>query len=87
LNFQLQYTDKKSKARAGRFTTDHGIVETPVFMPVGTQASVKTQSPKDLDEIRTQIILANTYHLYMRPGADLLADFGGIHNFMNWPVM
>lgn len=85
MKFQLEHTDKHSKARAGLLETDHGIVETPIFMPVGTQASVKTQSPRDLDEVKAQIILANTYHLFLRPGADLLQEFGGIHKFMNWP--
>lgn len=85
MNFQLLHTNKSSKARAGVIETSHGMIETPIFMPVGTQATVKTQSPKDLKELQAQIILANTYHLYLRPGADLISDFGGIHNFMNWP--
>jgi len=69
--------------------TDHGNIETPIFMPVGTQATVKTQSPRDLKELQAQIILANTYHLYLRPGSDIIAGFGGIHKFMNWagPVL
>jgi queuine tRNA-ribosyltransferase len=85
LQFRLLNTDKKSKARAALLSTSHGEIETPVFMPVGTQASVKTHSPRDLLELQAQIILANTYHLYLRPGADLIAEFGGIHKFMNWP--
>ncbi len=84
MKFTLLHTDTRSKARLGRIETDHGTIETPIFMPVGTQASVKTQSPKDLDELRAQIILGNTYHLYLRPGADLIAGFGGLHRFMNW---
>jgi len=64
--------------------TDHGTIETPIFMPVGTQASVKTQSPADLEKLNARIILGNTYHLYLRPGADLIAEFGGLHRFMNW---
>jgi queuine tRNA-ribosyltransferase len=84
LKFILEHTDQKSKARAGILKTDHGTIETPVFMPVGTQATVKTQAPRDLKDLKAQIILANTYHLYLRPGADLLKKFGGIHNFMGW---
>ncbi len=84
MNFKLLQTDARSKARLGLIETGHGTVETPIFMPVGTQASVKTQSPRDLEDIKAQIILGNTYHLYLRPGADLIASFGGLHNFMNW---
>jgi queuine tRNA-ribosyltransferase len=84
LNFQLLHTDIHSKARAGLINSDHGDIQTPVFMPVGTQATVKTQSPRDLKELQAQIILGNTYHLYMRPGAELIARFGGLHKFMNW---
>lgn len=89
MEFRLIHTEKGGDARAALLKTDHGVVETPVFMPVGTQASVKTQSPRDLHEVQAQIILANTYHLYMRPGAELLKRFGGIHNFMRWngPVL
>ena len=82
--FQLHHTDRSSKARAGTVTTDHGTIQTPIFMPVGTQASVKTLSPDELIETGAQIILGNTYHLYMRPGADLIQKFGGLHSFMNW---
>jgi queuine tRNA-ribosyltransferase len=71
-------------ARAGRLTTPHGVIETPVFMPVGTQATVKSVSPDELRDVKAQIILSNTYHLYMRPGADVIAHFGGLHKFMNW---
>lgn len=71
-------------ARAGVFTTPHGRIETPVFMPVGTQASVKSVSPDDLCELHAQIILSNTYHLYLRPGAELIEKFGGLHGFMRW---
>ncbi len=87
--FQLHHTDYSSKARAGTITTDHGTIETPIFMPVGTQASVKTLSPDELIEAGAQIILGNTYHLYMRPGAELIRKFGGLHAFMNWkrPVL
>ena len=84
--FSLQHTDKSCKARAGVYHTGHGDIETPIFMPVGTRASVKTQSPRDLGDIGAQIILGNTYHLYLRPGAKRIADFGGLHKFMNWPL-
>ena len=72
-------------ARAGRFRTDHGTVETPVFMPVGTQASVKAVEQRELQELGAGIILANTYHLYLRPGTDIIREAGGLHRFMNWP--
>jgi len=84
LKFELLTTDSKSKARAGVLTTDHGIIETPIFMPVGTQATVKTQTPEELDNNHVQIILANSYHLYLRPGEQLIHAFGGLHNFMSW---
>lgn len=89
MKFSLIHTDQQSKARAGLIETGHGGIETPVFMPVGTQATVKTQSPRDLYELNAQIILGNTYHLYMRPGQELISSFGGIHKFMNWekPVL
>ena len=72
-------------ARAGEFVTPHGVIETPLFMPVGTQATVKAMSPLELDEIGAQIILGNTYHLYLRPGAGVIEAAGGLHRFMNWP--
>lgn len=71
-------------ARAGELVTPHGLIKTPVFMPVGTQATVKAMNSRELHEIEAQIILANTYHLYLRPGADLIAKAGGLHSFMNW---
>ena len=71
-------------ARAGEFTTPHGVIKTPVFMPVGTLATVKAMSPRELDEISTQIILGNTYHLYLRPGEEIISGAGGLHEFMNW---
>lgn len=83
-NFSFKLLSKDGSARAGLLLTTHGDVETPVFMPVGTQATVKSLTPAQLDELKTQIILANTYHLYLRPGADVIQDFGGLHNFMNW---
>lgn len=78
-----------SGARAGRLTTDHGIVETPCFMPVGTQGAVKTMSSGDLEKMGATIILANTYHLYLRPGMKVMEEAGGIHDFMSWrgPVL
>lgn len=80
---------KEGKARLGKLTTPHGIIETPNFSPVGTQATVKALSPKDLNEIGAQMVLANTYHLMLRPGADLVQKFGGLHKFMAWdkPIM
>lgn len=74
-----------SGARAGEFVTPHGIIETPVFMPVGTQASVKAMAPPELAELGAQVVLANTYHLYLRPGADIVEAAGGLHSFMDWP--
>jgi queuine tRNA-ribosyltransferase len=84
LKFKLLQTDTNSKARAGLLETEHGLVETPIFMPVGTQATVKTQTPADLHNNQVQIILGNTYHLYLRPGDKLIREFGGLHNFMSW---
>lgn len=83
-SFELQKTDPETGARAGVFHTPHGDILTPVFMPVGTQATVKGMLPKDLEAIGSQIILSNTYHLHMRPGDDLIARAGGLHKFMNW---
>ncbi len=72
-------------ARLGRLTTPHGVIETPIFMPVGTAATVKGQTQQDLEALNAQIILANTYHLYLRPGHELIRDMGGLHKFMSWP--
>jgi queuine tRNA-ribosyltransferase len=82
--FELLKTDVATKARLGRLTTAHGIVDTPMFMPVGTQASVKALDPRELREMGTQIILGNTYHLNLRPGLDIIRAAGGLHRFMNW---
>jgi queuine tRNA-ribosyltransferase len=82
--FQLLKTDASSKARLGRLTTTHGIVDTPVFMSVGTQGSVKAIDPRELHEMGTQIILGNTYHLNIRPGMDIIRAAGGLHRFINW---
>ncbi len=70
--------------RSGSLTLPHGTVETPMFMPVGTQATVRTLSPADLKAVGAQIVLANTYHLHVRPGEDVIAQLGGLHNFMAW---
>lgn len=82
----ITYTleSKDGRARAGRIQTPHGEIETPVFMPVGTQATVKAMTKEELDEIGTQIILGNTYHLFLRPGDDVIDRLGGLHSFMNW---
>jgi len=85
MKFDLKITDPKSKARAGLITTDHGTIETPIFMPVGTVGTVKGVHQTELkDQINPDIILANTYHLFLRPGMDILEKAGGIHKFMNW---
>ncbi len=85
MKFELQHTDPKSNARAGRITTDHGVIETPIFMPVGTQGSVKAVHQKELkEEVQAQIILGNTYHLYLRPGLEVLEKAGGLHKFNGW---
>ncbi len=85
MKFELQHTDNSSNARAGLITTDHGLVETPIFMPVGTVGSVKAVQMYELKEdIEAQIILGNTYHLYLRPGLDILKQAGGLHKFNSW---
>jgi queuine tRNA-ribosyltransferase len=83
-SFKVLATDRQSKALCGRLTTAHGVVDTPAFMPIGTQGSVKGVSPRELRELDAQIILGNTYHLFVRPGLDVIKHFGGLHNFMNW---
>jgi len=84
--FKLLKIDPHTKARLGRVTTQHGVVETPMFMPVGTQASVKALDPRELREMGTQIILGNTYHLNIRPGLEIIRAAGGLHRFMNWDL-
>ncbi|WP_455169541.1 tRNA guanosine(34) transglycosylase Tgt [Aegicerativicinus sediminis] len=85
MKFQLKAKDSLSKARAGVITTDHGVIETPIFMPVGTVASVKGVHQRELkNDINPDIILGNTYHLYLRPGIEILEKAGGLHKFMNW---
>ncbi|HVL76588.1 MAG TPA: tRNA guanosine(34) transglycosylase Tgt [Noviherbaspirillum sp.] len=82
LKFELLKTD--GRARRGRLTLNHGVVETPIFMPVGTYGSVKAMSPLELKEIDAQIILGNTFHLWLRPGLDVVGKFGGLHRFIGW---
>ncbi|MFC1735697.1 tRNA guanosine(34) transglycosylase Tgt [Candidatus Hydrogenedentota bacterium] len=82
--FELIHTDAKTGARAGVLHTPHGDAKTPVFMPVGTLATVKTVTPEELVDVGASIILSNTYHLYLRPGYDVVAEAGGLHKFMNW---
>jgi queuine tRNA-ribosyltransferase len=83
--FNLQHTDPLSKARAGRIETDHGVIETPIFMPVGTLGTVKGVHTRELEaDIQAQIILGNTYHLYLRPGIDIIKQAGGLHKFNGW---
>lgn len=85
MRFTLAHTDPETHARAGHLETAHGIIETPVFMPVGTAGSVKAVAPRELvADVRAQIILGNTYHLYLRPGTDVLRQAGGLHRFMRW---
>lgn len=82
--YELLHECKQTGARRGRIHTPHGIIETPTFMPVGTLATVKTLTKEELDQLGAEIILANTYHLWLRPGMDVIQAAGGVHNFMNW---
>ena len=82
--FEKLNTDPGSEARRGRLTTAHGLVETPVFMPVGTRATVKTLDSSDLNQLQSQVILGNTYHLNLRPGTEIIEAAGGLHSFMGW---
>ncbi|MEI8060216.1 MAG: tRNA guanosine(34) transglycosylase Tgt, partial [Ferruginibacter sp.] len=85
LTFELQHTDGQTKARAGKISTDHGNILTPIFMPVGTVGSVKAVTQQQLKtDVQAQIILGNTYHLYLRPGTEVLESAGGLHQFMGW---
>ncbi len=85
MKFSISHTDTKSKARAGEITTDHGVIQTPIFMPVGTAGTVKAVHQHELKEdIKAQIILGNTYHLYLRPGLDIIEQAGGLHKFNGW---
>lgn len=86
MHFTLEHRDAETNARAGRLDTDHGHIETPIFMPVGTVGSVKAVQPRELlADVQAQIILGNTYHLFLRPGTELLKQAGGLHPFMQWP--
>lgn len=82
--FELIKTAKDSKARLGKIVTDHGEIETPIFMPVGTRATVKTMTSEELKQLNAQIILSNTYHLFLRPGTEIIEKAGGLHKFMHW---
>jgi len=82
--FKLDKQCKKTRARAGTIKTSHGMIETPAFMPVGTVGSVKSLCPRDLTDLNVQLLLGNTYHLYLRPGCDIIQTFGGLHEFMQW---
>ena len=82
--FEVLATDPTG-ARLGRLTTPHGVIDTPAFMPVGTAATVKGQTQRDLEDLGVQILLSNTYHLYLRPGHELIRQMGGLHKFMAWP--
>ena len=84
MKFELLATDRTTGARRGRLTTAHGSVETPVFMPCGTQATVKTLDPRDLAAEACELVLCNTYHLYLRPGHEIVRELGGLHRFMGW---
>ncbi|MBN6186483.1 tRNA guanosine(34) transglycosylase Tgt [Aneurinibacillus sp. BA2021] len=84
VRYELIKTCKQTGARVGKLHTPHGTIDTPVFMPVGTLATVKTMTPEELKEMNAQIILSNTYHLFLRPGHELVAEAGGLHSFMNW---
>ncbi|SDZ15961.1 queuine tRNA-ribosyltransferase [Proteiniborus ethanoligenes] len=82
--YELIKEDRDSKARLGKIYTPHGVIETPIFMPVGTRATVKAMTPEELKDLGAQIILGNTYHLYLKPGHELIEEAGGLHKFMNW---
>ncbi len=84
IKFEVIKESKKTKARLGKLYTSHGIIDTPVFMPVGTRATVKAMTPRELENLSIQIILSNSYHLYLRPGHNLIAQAGGLHKFMGW---
>ena len=83
--FEYNLLAREGNARAGIFKTPHGDLQTPVFAPVGTQATVKTLTPEQVRELGATLVLSNTYHLYLRPGDELVAELGGLHQFMQWP--
>jgi queuine tRNA-ribosyltransferase len=82
--FKLIKNERSSGARLGELTTPHGVIQTPVFMPVGSQATVKALTPRQLQDIGIKILLANNYHLYLRPGVDIVQKLGGLHKFIDW---
>ena len=84
VKFKVLKESTETNARIGIMNTPHGTIETPIFMPVGTRATVKTMTPEELKGLGAQIILSNTYHLYLRPGHKLIEEAGGLHKFMNW---
>ena len=84
-DFSFKVNAKDGAARSGVFTTPHGPIETPIFAPVGTQATVKALTPAQLEELGASLVLSNTYHLFLRPGSEIVAEMGGLHKFMNWP--
>src|SRR5262245_12247623 len=84
MSFRFELLGTDGRTRRGRIHTPHGVIETPAFMAVGTQATVKALTPEQLETIGTQVVLGNTYHLSLRPGDDLIAELGGLHKFMNW---
>ena len=84
MKFEIISECNKTCARAGLIHTDHGVIETPFFMPVGTYGAVKTQSSNEIKQLPSKILLSNTYHLYIRPGTEILEKAGGLHKFMNW---
>ncbi len=86
MNFNVLKKDVNSSARTGIIKTDHGEIQTPIFIPIGTHGAVKTVTPAELKSVKTQIILGNTYHLYLRPGTELINAAGGLHNFMGWDL-
>src|SRR5918911_627866 len=84
MHFEVLTKDPTTRARRGRLHTAHGVVETPVFMPVGTQATVKSMTPDQLRDLSVEILLSNSYHLFLRPGHETVAHLGGLHCFMGW---
>src|SRR5437763_1234871 len=84
MKFKILTKDSKTRARRGRLHTAHGVIETPVFMPVGTQATVKAMTPDQLKDLNVEILLCNSYHLFLRPGPQTIAELGGLHGFMAW---
>jgi len=84
LQFEVSHEDPQSFARRASFKVPHGTLQTPMFMPVGTYGTVKALTPRDLKEAKAQIILGNTFHLWLRPGIEIIKQFGGLHNFMGW---